>query len=96
MVEGVHVCVNCGAKYTSEELRNMRYCKVCGGTAFVFKSKGPSKDGSISNTTVYLPSDIKVLDEGVFEVNIASLATKDPVVIEGDDGVFFIKFPRRK
>ncbi len=90
----MHVCVKCGAEYSSEDLKHMRACKVCGSTTFLFKSNRKGETPSI--TTLYTPSDIKVVDDGVFEVNISSLAMKDPVVIEGDEGVFFIKFPKRK
>lgn len=93
--------MKCGKEYTSEELSKLKSCKVCNGNTFMFKAKAvkirrkmershnqKKKEGS--------DADIRVLDDGVFEVNVAAAAHREPIIIEGDDGVFFIKFPKKQ
>jgi len=87
---GVHTCTKCGAEYESWEFVTMRACTRCNGTSFMFKAK----DGDSSK--VPESSDVRVLDNGVFEINIGSLAQHDPIIIEGDDSIFFIKLPKKK
>ncbi len=89
---GMHTCIKCGAEYQSWDFVTMRSCTNCGGTSFMFKAK----DANSFKHMIAESSDVRVLDKGVFELNIGSLAQHDPVVIEGDDGVFFIKFPKKK
>ncbi len=91
----MHTCMKCGQVYTSEEMVTLRSCVICGGTTFLFKAKSVRRgDVAVNEKTV--ASDVKVLDNGIFELNIASMAQHEPVVIEGDEGVFFIKFPKKK
>ncbi|MEM3364569.1 MAG: hypothetical protein QXS93_03615 [Candidatus Micrarchaeia archaeon] len=90
--EGVHTCIKCGAEYQSWDFVSLRACTQCGSTSFVFKAK----DAKAFRQMIAETSDVKVLDKGIFELNIGSLAQHDPIVIEGDDGVFFIKFPKKK
>jgi len=99
---GVHKCLGCGTEYSSEEIITLKSCGSCSGTTFVFRGTAESsvvherpKAGKKGKA---LPedADIRVLDDGIFALNIASLARHDPVVIEGDEGVFFIKFPKKR
>ncbi|MCX8200064.1 MAG: hypothetical protein N3G76_01195 [Candidatus Micrarchaeota archaeon] len=90
--EGMHTCIKCGAEYNSWDFVTMRACTKCNGTSFVFKAK----DADAFRHMIAESSDVKVIDRGIFELNIGSLAQHDPIVIEGDDGVFFIKFPKKK
>lgn len=89
---GVHTCIKCYAEYQSWDFVAMQACAQCGGTSFVFKAN----DAKDCNNALSESSDVRVLDHGVFELNIGSLAQHDPIVIEGDDGVFFIKLPKSK
>jgi len=78
----------------------------CGSTLFVFSKtknmnnfelneqkieeierKIKSSKNDISDT-----ADVKVLGNGIFAINIKSLLKDKPVVIEGEEGVYFIKF----
>ena len=85
----LHECVKCGRTYTSDVLVSVSSC-VCGSSTFRYIHDEGKKTKPNSG------SDVKVIDRGVFELNINSLAQKEPVIIEGEDGVFFIKFPKRK
>ncbi|MCX8206140.1 MAG: hypothetical protein N3H30_02830 [Candidatus Micrarchaeota archaeon] len=88
----MHKCIGCGAEYNSEDLVVLRACSKCGGTSFMFRANAVrTPAGAIDGS-----SDVKVLDNGIFELNIGSLAQHEPVIIEGDEGVFFIKFPKKK
>lgn len=90
IVKNEHVCLSCGRVYTSEQMVTLKSCDTCGGTTFLFKTK------HVKPTNERIMSDVKVLDNGIFELNIASMAQHEPVIIEGDEGVFFIKFPKKK
>lgn len=101
----MHKCTKCGKEYEIEELANLKGCS-CGSTLFVFtknkninkieldehkieeiERKIKSSQNDISDT-----ADVKVLDNGIFTINIEALLKNKPVVIEGEEGVYFIKF----
>ncbi len=90
-----HKCMKCGKEYSSDELSKLKSCKVCNGNTFMFKAKAVKikRNAPTKNDT---DADIKVLGEGVFEVNVAAAAHREPIIIEGDEGVFFIKFPKKR
>lgn len=88
----MHKCIGCGAEYMSEDLVVLRACSKCGGTSFMFRANNARTQSCKDDSS----SDVKVLDNGIFELNIGSLAQHEPVIIEGDEGVFFIKFPKKK
>ncbi|MGB9635202.1 MAG: hypothetical protein ACPL0A_01870 [Candidatus Micrarchaeia archaeon] len=89
----MHKCMGCGKEYTSDELGKLRACPNCNGTTFMFKASGIRR--VVKNTDTSIESDIKVLNNGIFEINVGSMAQHEPVIIEGEEGVFFIKFPKK-
>ena len=101
----MHKCTKCGKEYEIEELANLKGCS-CGSTLFVFsKNKNfnnidlnEQKIEEIERKIKKSPNDlidttdIKVLGNGIFAINIETLLKNKPVVIEGEEGVYFIKF----
>lgn len=39
--------------------------------------------------------NVKVLEKGVFEINVANLV-KNPLIVKGEDGVYYVKLPAKK
>jgi len=100
----MHKCTKCGTKYETEELVNMKGCAKCGNTLFVFsKNKKLSNielddekieaiEQKIKNNPNEILADVKVIDNGIFSININTLSKDKPIVVEGEEGVYFIKF----
>ena len=101
----MHKCTKCGKEYEIEELTNLKGCS-CGSTLFVFsKNKNVDKfelneqkieeiERKIksSKKEIIETADVKVLGNGIFSLNLETLLKNKPVVIEGEEGVYFIKF----
>lgn len=101
----MHKCTKCGNEYETEELINMKGCAKCGSTLFIFsKSKNMDKieldeqkiqeiERKIKSNPNEVLADVKVIDEGIFSINLNTLSKNNkPIVVEGEDGVYFIKF----
>jgi predicted nucleic acid-binding Zn-ribbon protein len=100
----MHKCTKCGSEYETEELMNMKGCAKCGSTLFVFsKTKKFDKfeldedkineiERKIKNNPNEILADVKVIDEGIFSINLNTLSKNKPIVVEGEEGVYFIKF----
>lgn len=39
--------------------------------------------------------NVRVLEKGVFEINVANLM-RNPLIVKGEDGVFYVKLPALK
>jgi predicted nucleic acid-binding Zn-ribbon protein len=100
----MHKCTKCGTEYETEELVNMKGCAKCGSTLFIFsKSKKLSNielddekinaiEQKIKNNPKEILADVKVIDNGIFSININTLSKDKPIVVEGEEGVYYIKF----
>lgn len=100
----MHKCTKCGTEYETEELVNMKGCANCGSTLFIFsKNKKLSNieldedkinaiEQKIKNNPKEILADVKVIDNGIFSININTLSKDKPIVVEGEEGVYFIKF----
>lgn len=101
----MHKCTKCGSEYETEELINMKGCAKCGSTLFIFsKTKNMDKieldeqkikeiEQKIKSNPNEILADVKVIDEGIFSINLNTLSKNNkPIVVEGEDGVYFIKF----
>jgi len=100
----MHKCTKCGSEYETEELINMKGCTKCGSTLFIFsKSKNLDKieldeqkieeiEHKIKSNPKEILADVKVIDNGIFSINLNTLTKNKPVVVEGEEGVYFIKF----
>lgn len=97
-----HKCTKCGSEYETEDIINMKGCAKCGSTLFVF-SKNVKKieldtdkieeiESKIKNNPNDTLADVKVIDEGIFSINLSTLSKNKPIIVEGEDGVYFIKF----
>ena len=100
----MHKCTKCGTEYETEELVNMKGCAKCGSTLFIFSKtkklgnitlddeKINAIEQKIKNNPNEILADVKVIDNGIFSININTLSKDKPIVVEGEEGVYFIKF----
>lgn len=103
----MHKCTKCGKEYETGELISMKGCANCGSTLFIFsKNKKFDKnqideqkiseiEEKIKSNPNLIPTanpDIKVIENGIFSINISTLSKNKPIVVEGEEGVYFIKF----
>lgn len=105
-----HKCVRCDKVYESDSLAVRTGCE-CGAKVFIYyseKKNAPKESekqwvekelagiASKSDSPVSLDiENVRVLDKGVFEVNVGSLI-QNPLIIKGDDGVYYVKLPGMK
>lgn len=100
----MHKCTKCGKEYEIEELTNLKGCS-CGSTLFVFSKSKNVNNIELNEQKIeeierkiqdspneLIDTDVKVLGNGIFAINIETLLKNKPVVIEGEEGVYFIKF----
>jgi predicted nucleic acid-binding Zn-ribbon protein len=100
----MHKCTKCGTEYETEELINMKGCANCGSTLFIFsktkkfenvdlnEQKIQEIEHKIKNNPNEIMADVRVIDNGIFSINLNTLSKNKPIVVEGEEGVYFIKF----
>jgi len=78
----MHTCKVCGKEY--EKVRDK--CE-CGSSAFVF-----SKNWNGKKIVVLDLENIRMLERGIFEIDLKSLA-RDPLVVMDENGVYYVRLP---
>jgi len=103
--------VRCDRVYEAGDLALKKGCE-CGARVFIYygsqrEAQRPSQDTKwIERELVGLASmkdapvsidieNVRVLEKGVFEINVANLM-RNPLIVKGEDGVFYVKLPAMK
>ncbi|MCX6777715.1 MAG: Zn-ribbon containing protein [Candidatus Micrarchaeota archaeon] len=102
-----HKCVRCGTVYDDEDVNTLAEGCGCGSKVFLFIS-GEEEEKKVGDTgwiekelagitnaggvVVLEVENVRVLQDGVFELDISSLA-KNPVVVKDNNEVYYIKLP---
>jgi predicted nucleic acid-binding Zn-ribbon protein len=78
----MHTCKVCG-----KEFEKVRQTCDCGSSAFVF-----TKNGNGKKIVALDLENIRMLERGVFEIDLKSLS-RDPVVVMDENGVYYVRLP---
>ena len=78
----MHTCKVCCKQY-----ERIRATCECGSSAFVY-----SKSGNGKSMVVLDLENIRMLERGVFEIDLKSLS-RDPVVVMDENGVYYVRLP---
>ncbi len=104
-----HKCVRCNKIYQDGDHALSEGCG-CGAKVFIFTNSGDLDSvedirwieeelaGIVKKTQAPVSlevENVRVLQNGIFEIDISSLA-KNPVVVKDSEGVYYLRLPRPK
>lgn len=104
-----HKCVRCGNVYENNAPELLKGCS-CGSRVFVLLQQGQKLGGEYSwlekklapltrehAVSIELDSveNIRILERGNYELDVASLMKGEPMVVKSDKGVYYIKLPQQ-
>jgi predicted nucleic acid-binding Zn-ribbon protein len=105
----MHKCINCGRTYSEQDESILKGCKCGSNLFIIQKSEQEQKESIIKEIDRFLNSlkrkkhieakihfdleNIKVIKEGIYELNIRKLFEKSPIVVEIKDGAYHVHLP---
>jgi predicted nucleic acid-binding Zn-ribbon protein len=105
-----HKCVRCNRIYVDGDVHTLSEGCTCGAKVFIFTGNGEFDSvedvrwieeelaGIVKKTQAPVSlevENVKILQNGIFEIDISSLA-KNPVVVKDCEGIYYLRLPKPK